>query len=93
MLELRNYFTKYLVVVKAKKEEQRKERGVLERQQDYLNYIKGYGYKRIFSLGDHKRKVKRKTRKEKKRITLFARQEQLHRVHIEVQWQHLEESN
>ena len=50
MLELQNYFTKYLVVVKAKKEEQRKERGVLERQQDYLNYIKGYGYKRNSSL-------------------------------------------
>ena len=61
MLELRNYFTKYLVVVKAKKEEQRKERGVLERQQDYLNYLKGYGYnKEEFFQKKEKKDQKRK---------------------------------
>ena len=61
MLELRNYFTKYLVVVKAKKEEQRKGRGVLESQQDYLNYLKGYGYnKEEFFQKKEKKDQKRK---------------------------------
>ena len=62
MLELRNYFTKYLVVVKAKKEEQRKERGVLESQQDYLNYLQGYGYNK-----EEFTKERSKERPEKKR--------------------------
>ena len=52
MLELRNYFTKYLAAVKAKKEVQLERKTVI----DCDDYLKGYGNYKEEYVKERKRK-------------------------------------
>ena len=61
MLELRNYFTKYLAAVKAKKEVQLERKTVI----DCDDYLKSYGY---YKEEDVKEKSKERTEKQSKRV-------------------------